>query len=78
MENVKPDLEAIGARIKLLRVEDDSRQTQAEFGTKLCTTGHMISKMERGKVQPTLEFLLRLSELSRRSLDWIVKGDVSN
>jgi transcriptional regulator with XRE-family HTH domain len=72
---VKPDLLAIGARVKLLRVENSPHQTQAEFGEKLGTSGHMISKIERGHSEPTLTFLLRLSELTGRSIDWIVKGE---
>ncbi len=75
MSEVKPDLRAIGARVKLLRVENDPHQTQAHFGAKLGTSGHMISKIERGKSEPTLTFLLRLSELTGRSLDWIARGE---
>ena len=71
---VKPDLKLIGARTKLLRVENDARQTQTQFGEKLGTSGHMISKIERGISEPTLTFLLRLSELTGRDLNWIVKG----
>ena len=75
MNQVKPDLNSIGGRVKLLRVENDPRQNQAQFGEKLGTSGFMISKIETGKSEPTLTFLLRLSELTGRSLDWIVKGE---
>jgi len=36
-----------------------------------------LSKVERGKVAPTLEILLGLCDEVRESLDWIVKGDGS-
>ena len=69
-----PDLVAIGARIKILRMQNKAHQTQSEFAEKLGTSGNMISKIERGRVEPTLKFLLRLSELTGTSLDEIVKG----
>jgi len=73
-EHVKPDLIAVGARIKILRIQNDPHQTQSEFATKLGTSGNMISKIERGRTEPTLTFLLRLSELTGAGLDEIVKG----
>ena len=73
-EHVKPDLVAIGTRIKILRIQNDPHQTQSEFAAKLGTSGNMISKIERGRTEPTLTFLLRLSELTGAGLDEIVKG----
>lgn len=72
---VNPDLKAIGTRIKILRIQNDPDQTQAEFGAKLGFSGNMISKIERGRSEPTMKFLLRLSELTGRSIDWIMKGE---
>jgi transcriptional regulator with XRE-family HTH domain len=36
-----------------------------------------LSKVERGKVAPTLEILVGLATKFGKSLDWIVKGDGS-
>ena len=73
--HVNPDLKSLGGRIKILRIEDDPHQTQSEFGEKLGFSGNMISKIERGRSEPTLTFLYRLSDLTGKSLDWIVKGE---
>ncbi|MBI2505490.1 MAG: helix-turn-helix transcriptional regulator [Candidatus Latescibacteria bacterium] len=54
----------MGTRIKILRIQNDPDQTQAEFGAKLGFSGNMISKIERGRSEPTMKFLLRLSELT--------------
>ena len=72
---VNPDLKAIGTRIKILRIQNDPDQTQAELGEKLGFSGNMISKIERGRSEPTLKFLLRFSELTGANIDWIVKGE---
>jgi len=72
---VNPNFEAIGKRVKLLRIEDDPYQTQAQFASKLGTSGPTVSKIERGKSEPSATFLLRLSEMSGKSVDWILKGD---
>jgi len=72
---VNPELQAIGDRIKLLRIENDARQTQAQFAQKLGTNAATLSKIERGDREPKALFLLRLSELTGKSLDWILKGE---
>jgi transcriptional regulator with XRE-family HTH domain len=36
-----------------------------------------LSKVERGKVTPTLEILLGVATKFGKSLDWIVRGDGS-
>jgi len=73
--NVKPDLEAIGMRVKRVRQEMHPHQTQEEFAQKLGTSDSMVSKIERGRSEPTLTFLLRLNEISGKSIDWILKGE---
>jgi transcriptional regulator with XRE-family HTH domain len=36
-----------------------------------------LSKVERGKVAPTLEMLLGLATKFDKSLDWIVRGELN-
>ena len=72
---VKLDLKTIGGRIKILRILDDPHQTQGEFGAKIGYSSNMISKIERGRSEPTATFLLRLSELTGKSIDLILKGE---
>ena len=69
---VRPDLKAIGRRIREIRGFD---LTQAEFGRILGVGQTQLSKYEMGQSVPTLELLLRLKGHSGRSIDWIVTGE---
>jgi DNA-binding XRE family transcriptional regulator len=69
---VRPDLKAIGRRIREIRGFD---LTQAEFGRILGVGQTQLSKYEMGQSVPTLELLLRLRGHSGRSIDWIVTGE---
>ena len=69
----KPDLKEIGLRIRDLR--GDTRQE--ELASQLGVSQGQLSKVERGKVAPTLEILLGVATRFRKSLDWIVRGDGS-
>lgn len=64
------DWEAIGARIRELRGE----VLQAEFAAFLGMSQGQLSKVERGKLGPTVEVLLRLLEKFGKSSDWILTG----
>jgi transcriptional regulator with XRE-family HTH domain len=66
----KPDLGEIGLRIRGLR--GDVRQE--ELALQLGVSQSQLSKIERGKVPPTLEILLGLAVRFGKSLDWIVTG----
>ena len=68
----KPDLNAIGFRIREIR---GFKMRQVEFARALGTTQAQLSKYERGKNVPTLEFLLRLKQFSGKSIDWILTGE---
>jgi transcriptional regulator with XRE-family HTH domain len=70
--NLRPDLEAIGRRIREIRGFD---LTQAQFGKLVGIGQTQLSKYEKGQSAPTLEFLLRLKAHSGKSLDWIVSGE---
>ncbi len=67
----KSELREIGLRIRALR--GDTRQE--DLASQLGVSQGQLSKVERGKVAPTLEILLGLATKFGKSLDWIVKGD---
>ena len=50
-------------------------RTQKEFAKLLGVSQATVSKLEKGLVLPSSEVLLRLSEISKKSVDWILKGD---
>lgn len=65
------DNHKIGRRIRELRGFD---QTQKEFAKLLHISQATVSKLEKGQILPTSQILLRLSEISGKSVDWILKG----
>ena len=69
----KIDLLAIGSRIKKLR----GNMLQEELATYLDVSQGHLSKIERGKIAPSLEILILLSDRFRKSVDWILRGDGS-
>jgi transcriptional regulator with XRE-family HTH domain len=48
---------------------------QEELASQLGVSQGQLSKVERGKVAPTLEILLGVATKFSKSLDWIVSGD---
>ncbi len=62
----------IGKRIRQLRQEIG--RTQIEMSRILKIQQSAVSKLERGEVMPTVEILLKLSSISQRSIDWILRG----
>ncbi len=64
------DLNAIGARIRALRGE----MLQEELAPKLGISQGQLSKIESGRLAPTLEALVRLANQFGKSLDWIITG----
>jgi transcriptional regulator with XRE-family HTH domain len=67
----KPDLRKIGLRIRGLR----ENVRQEEFSAQLGISQGQLSKIEGGKLSPSLEILLAVANKFEKSLDWIVKGD---
>jgi transcriptional regulator with XRE-family HTH domain len=67
---LRPDLKAIGLRIRRLR----GNVRQQEFAQQLGLSQGQLSKVERGRIAPTLEVLLAVSNRFGKSLDWIVRG----
>jgi DNA-binding XRE family transcriptional regulator len=64
------DPKGLGMRIRKVRAE----QRQQEFADLIGVSQGQLSKMERGIVTPSAETLLQLSEISGRSVDWLLKG----
>jgi transcriptional regulator with XRE-family HTH domain len=62
------NLELIGSRIRELRGE----MLQEELATYLGISQGQLSKIERGKLGPTAEVLLRLAEKFGKSIDWVL------
>jgi transcriptional regulator with XRE-family HTH domain len=67
----KIDLVAIGARIKKLR----GPTLQEDFAAYLRVSQGHLSKIERGKIGPSLEMLIVLSDKFGKSVDWLLRGD---
>ena len=66
----RSDLQAIGARIRELR----GRVFQEDLAEYLEISQGQLSKIERGKLAPTPETLVRLVEKFGKSADWILTG----
>lgn len=66
----KVDLEEIGRRIRTLR----SEMLQEDLARYLGISQGQLSKIERGKLGPTAEILIRLVKKFGKSADWILMG----
>ena len=67
----KVDLTAIGSRIKKLR----GTMLQEELAAHLDVSQGHLSKIERGKIAPSLEVLISLSTRFHKTVDWILRGE---
>lgn len=67
---IKVDLEGIGCRIRALR----SDMLQEDLARYLGISQGQLSKIERGKLGPTVEILIRLVKKFGKSADWILMG----
>ncbi len=64
------DLRALGARVRALRGDI----LQEELARRIGISQGQLSKIESGRLAPTLETLVRLANQFGKSLDWIVAG----
>ena len=64
------DFSAIGRRIRELRGQQRRDAVAAQLGV----TTEKLSKIECGKIPPSLEVLLRLREEYGKSVDWVLTG----
>lgn len=72
-EDLRLDLKAIGRRVREIRGFD---LKQTEFAEILGISQTQLSKYERGRSAPTPEILLRLKRFSKKSIDWILTGEI--
>lgn len=66
----KANLALIGERIRALRGD----VLQEELAAYLGISQGQLSKIEHGKMAPTAEILIRLSERFDKSADWVLMG----
>lgn len=66
----------IGLKIKELRKLN--KMTQIEFSNEINIDNSQLSKIEQGKLMPTLSQLMEISSKFNRSLDWLVNNDLTN
>ena len=65
----------VGHRIKIIRVSlKDGSVTQHDMAKILGIKQAAVSKLEKGMIEPTPDHLLKLSKISGKSIDWILKG----
>jgi transcriptional regulator with XRE-family HTH domain len=64
------DWKAVGERLKALR----GGITQAQFAKQIGASQGYVSHLERGEKEIGPEILLRISQLSDRSMEWILTG----
>ena len=62
-----------GTLIKKLREENGL--TQAELGSKIGTDGNLVSRWERNKAIPSHNYILRLSEVFDKPIDFFMKSE---
>jgi transcriptional regulator with XRE-family HTH domain len=72
-EEVRLDLKAIGFRVREIR---GFKLKQTDFAKILGIGQTQLSKYERGKSAPTAEILLKLKRFSKKSIDWILTGEM--
>jgi transcriptional regulator with XRE-family HTH domain len=66
----------VGHRIKIIRVcLKDGSVTQHDMAKILGVNQGTVSKLEKGSIEPTPDHLLKLSKISGKSIDWILRGD---
>ncbi len=70
MSKFKLDLVEVGSRIRGLR----GRMNQQDLAHFLGISQGQLSKIELGKLPPTLEVLVLLSDKFGKTIDWIVNG----
>lgn len=69
-EKARADLKSIGLRIRQLR----GGVLQEELASFLGISQGQLSKIERGKLGPSADMLIRLLDRFGKSADWILTG----
>jgi len=65
------DWKAVGRRVRELRGYDTN---QGQFAAEIGVSQGQLSRYEQGRSEIGAEVLLRLSRISRRSIEWILTG----
>jgi transcriptional regulator with XRE-family HTH domain len=68
---IEVDLAAIGSRIKKLR----GHVLQEELASYLDVSQGHLSKIESGRISPSLSILVLLAKRFHKSVDWILRGE---
>lgn len=66
----KLDWPSIADRLREIRGET----SQVELGEKLGVTQNVVSRYERGRVRPPLEYLSSAAAYGKVTLDWLIEG----
>lgn len=64
----------LGTRLKLLR----KNRTQKEFASQYGIPQGTLSKYERGKLEPGIDFLTEVSKGEDVSINWILTGEMDD
>jgi transcriptional regulator with XRE-family HTH domain len=65
------DWKAVGERIREIR---GFHMTQQDFAHSIAVSQSYLSNMEHGRVEIGAAILLRISEVSGKSLEWLLTG----
>lgn len=65
-------------RLKIKELRKDKKLTQIEFSSKIGIDNSQLSKIEQGKLMPTLSQLLEISSIFKVSLDWLTSKENKN
>jgi transcriptional regulator with XRE-family HTH domain len=69
-------MNTLGTRIKSLR--ENKNLTQQQLGEIVELHGSNIGRIEKGKVYPTSDILLKISQYFNVSCDWLLLGENAN
>lgn len=62
----------------LKNLREENNLTQAELGARIGTDGNLISRWERGKASPSDRYLVKLSEVLGKPVDFLLKMDIAS
>lgn len=71
LKKMAVDWKAVGRRVRELRGFDTN---QAEFARELGVSQSQLSRYEKGTNEIAAEVLLRISQRSARSIEWLLTG----
>jgi transcriptional regulator with XRE-family HTH domain len=64
------DWSAIADRLREIR----GTTNQVDLGAELGVTQNVVSRYERGRVRPPLEYLASMAAHGKVTLDWLIEG----